>query len=178
MRRTLGPLLLLPLLLAGCGEEGTGSATDDPTSSASSTPAAPTSPTSPNPTDEPLATDGANDGATVLGLVHETNAGGTVSDQLTSIDGDGLLDFLTQLDSSSLSEQVMAIAEDNPPTDGHRLMAAVVALGCDVPPGVTVSGAPDDSGTWTVIPDKVTAPLQECLAPVTTVAVVDVPLQG
>lgn len=177
MRRTLGPLLLLPLLLAGCGEEGTGSATDDPTSSASSTPA-PTSTTTPTPTDEPPATEPAGDGATVLGLVHETNAGGSVSDQLTPIDGDGLLDFLTQLDSSSLSEQVMTIAEDNPPTDGHRLMAAVVAIGCDVPPGVTVTAAFDDSGTWAVVPDKVTAPLQECLAPVTTVAVVDVPLQG
>lgn len=175
MRRTLGPLLLLPLLLAGCGEEGTGSATDDATSSASSTPTG-TSTTAEPTADPPV--DGANDGATVLGLVHETNAGGTVSDTLTPIDGDGLLDFLTQLDSSSLSEQVMTIAEDNPPADGHRLMAAVVALGCDVPPGVTVTGAPDDSGTWTVTPDKVAAPLQECLAPVTTIAVVDVPPQG
>lgn len=180
MRRTLGPLLLLPLLLAGCGEEGTGAATDDATSAESS------ASSTPPPTDEPAATDGtteppddeAGDGATLLGLVHETNAGGTVSDQLTPIDGDGLLDFLTQLDSSSLSEQVMTIAEDNPPTDGHRLMAAVVAIGCDVPPGVSVTAAPDDGGTWTVVPDKVTAPLQECLAPVTTIAVVDVPLQG
>lgn len=173
MRRTLGPLLLLPLLLAGCGEEGAGSATDD----ATSTPSASSAPTTTAPTDGG-ADDGTDDGATVLGLVHETNAGGTVSDTLTPIDGDGLLDFLTQLDSSSLSEQVMTIAEDNPPADGHRLMAAVVALGCDVPPGVTVTGAPDDSGTWTVTPDKVTAPLQECLAPVTTIAVVDVPSQG
>jgi len=150
MRKTLGSLLFLPLLLVGCGDGDSTTVADEP-GAISSTAAA-----------EPV----------VLALVHETNAGGTVSDQLTPIGGDGLLDFLTQFDSSSLSEQVMALVDDNPPAEGHELMAAVVAIGCDVPPGVRVSA---DGAGWTVSPDKVTAPLQECLAPVTTVAVVDVP---
>ncbi len=145
MDKTLGLLLLLPLLLTGCGEEGTGRA-------ASPTP----------PADEPV----------VVSLVHATNAGGSVSDRLTPIGDDGLLDFLTQFDSSDLSEQVMLLAEDNPPAEGHELTAAVVAVGCDVPPGVRVTSSEEG---WMIRPDKVTAPLRECLAPVTTVAVVDVP---
>lgn len=159
MRNTLGPLLLLPLLLAGCGEEGTGSATDDPSTSAQGS-------ATPDPgAGEPV----------VLALVHETNAGGTVSDELTPIGGDGLLDFLVQFDSSGLGEQVTAVAEDNPAAEGRELTAAVVAIGCDVPPGVSVTQPDGAEQGWTVTPDKVTAPLQECLAPVTTVAVVDVP---
>ena len=164
MRNTLGPLLLLPLLLAGCGGEGSGSATDD----ASASPSTPGS-TAPDPgAAEPV----------VLALVHETNAGGTVSGELTPIGGDGLLDFLMQFDSSGLSEQVMAVAEANAPAEGRELTAAVVAIGCDVPPGVSVTQPDGAEQGWTVTPDKVTEPLQECLAPVTTVAVVDVPSQA
>ena len=43
-------------------------------------------------------------------------------------------------------------------------MGAVVAIGCDVPPDVSVEQGPDG---WVVTPQKVPSPLQECFAPVT-----------
>ena len=41
-------------------------------------------------------------------------------------------------------------------------MGAVVAIGCDVPPDVSVEPGPDG---WVVTPHKVPSPLQECFAP-------------
>ena len=64
-----------------------------------------------------------------------------------------------------------AVRRASPP-DGRVLLGAVVAVGCDVPPGVRVEGAGSD---LRILAKPVPSPLQECLAPVTTVAVVSVP---
>jgi hypothetical protein len=53
----------------------------------------------------------------------------------------------------------------------QKLAAAVVSIGCDVPPGVTVQKLEDGVA---IVPREVPSPLPECLAPVTTVALVGV----
>lgn len=145
MRRTLGTLLVLPLLLAGCGDD------TQPATEASST---------------SLDYD-------VLAVISETAAGGTVSPTLTPVPGpDELAAFTEQFESDTFREEIAAIVQDNEPQEGYVVSAAVVAIGCDVPPGVSVVAAGDG---FEVHADKVADPLKECFAPVTSVAVVMVP---
>lgn len=56
---------------------------------------------------------------------------------------------------------------------GPNLVGAVVASGCDVPPGVTATA--DGRGGVTIEAQEVASPLPECLIPVTTIALVDLP---
>jgi hypothetical protein len=58
-------------------------------------------------------------------------------------------------------------------TSGHLVYGAVVAVGCDRPPGAVVSL--DAKGQVQITAEEVASPLQECLAAVTTVAVATVP---
>lgn len=145
MRRTLGTLLVLPVLfglLVGCGEEET--------------------------PDEAQALD-----YEVLEIVSETAAGGTVSPELTPLPGpDELTAFTDQFESTAFREEVAAAVQEHEPREGFAVGAAVVAIGCDVPPGVSVEAEGDG---YTVAADEVADPLPECFAPVTTVAVVEVP---
>ncbi|MCW2852848.1 MAG: hypothetical protein JWM84_2512 [Nocardioides sp.] len=161
MRRTLGPLLLLtllPTMLTGCGGDDGGATAQDAPSSSLPSPASSDEP----PSDEPV----------VVALVSETAAGGASSDVLTAVAGPGLNAFLAQLESATLGDEVRAAIRAHTLPDGHSYGVAVVALGCDVPPDVHVT---KEDGAWTVTPAKVPSPLPECFAPVTTVAVVDVP---
>jgi hypothetical protein len=57
---------------------------------------------------------------------------------------------------------------------GPNVVGAVVASGCDVPPGVTATA--DGQGGVTIEAQEVASPLPECLVPVTTVALVDLPV--
>jgi hypothetical protein len=143
MRRTLGTLLLLPALLLGCGEEES----------------------SPEP-EAALDYD-------VLAIVSETAAGGTVSSTLTPLPGpDELTAFVEQFDNGGFSDEVTTAVQRHEPREGYVVSAAVIAIGCDVPPGVSVADAEEG---YAVRASKVTDPLKECLAPVTSVAVVEVP---
>ena len=56
---------------------------------------------------------------------------------------------------------------------GHLVYGAVVAVGCDRPPGADVSL--DADGDVQLVAHEVASPLPECLAPVTTVAIATVP---
>jgi hypothetical protein len=56
---------------------------------------------------------------------------------------------------------------------GPAVYGAVVALGCDRPPGAVVSL--DGDGAVVITPRDVVSPLPECLAAVTTVAIANVP---
>jgi hypothetical protein len=155
MRRTLGTLLLAPLAigtaaaLAGCG------------SGSSSTAAGPQSPSA-----------GPVPGAHVE-LVSMTGGGGRVSTQATLLDTPAhVRAFSAQFGAAALGNRVaeaVAHAKDT----GHLVYGAVVAIGCDRPPGAVVSL--DRSGEVVITPKEVASPLPECLAAVTTVAVASVP---
>jgi hypothetical protein len=54
-----------------------------------------------------------------------------------------------------------------------ELVGQVVAVGCDRPPGVDVMV--DADGQVELVPREVASPLEECLAPVTTVAIAVLP---
>ena len=64
-----------------------------------------------------------------------------------------------------------AVASASVP-EGFSVLAAVVSVGCDVPTGVTATRSPDG---WVLTPRCRPRPLQECLAPVTSVGLVAVP---
>jgi len=49
---------------------------------------------------------------------------------------------------------------------------AVIEISCDEPPSATVT---EEEGAFVVTPGKVVDPLPECLVPVTSVAVLDLP---
>lgn len=157
MRRSLGTLLLLPALLAACGDD----TATDPGDAASEPETQLSSSTSTSPLDHE-----------VLAILSETAAGGSVSPTLTPLPGpDEVAAFVEQFDSAELGQEVAAEVRTHEPAEGYVVGAAVIAIGCDVPPGVSVR--PDGDG-YTVHPDKVTEPLKECFAPVTSVAVIEV----
>ena len=183
MRRPLGSLLapglpvLLPaalaavLVVAGCAAERhpglqPGDATgSDPTTS--STPSV-------EPSDEPDPGSQSDGDAAepvdheVVALPHATAVGGTVSPMLVRVETPDELDtFVSQFRRDELTDEIRTIAR-TASYDG-ALWAAVVSLGCDVPPGVNVA---EGEAGYLVTPQKVVDPLDNCLAPVTTVALV------
>jgi len=159
MNRILGTLLALLLLFAaGCGDDtGKDSSADDPSASGS-----------PSPSDS--ATDPAGEGAvdfTQVELMSETSAGGEVSQRPTVLDSPAAIaDFAAGVEGR-LAERIETAAAAAEVPEGQVLVGAVVALGCDVPPGVAVTQTP---GGLEVTADKVAKPKQECFAPVTSVA--------
>jgi hypothetical protein len=151
MRRTLGPapaLTLLALaLLGGCGSRSAG-----PDRAA-------------DPTQAP--------GARQVALVSQTAAGGRVSARPVRLGAPASVDrFTAQFRGDALAAKVAAAVRRADVPASRVLLGAVVAVGCDVPPGVRVEGSGADLGI-TALP--VRSPKQECFAPVTTVAVVSVP---
>jgi hypothetical protein len=156
MRRPLGTLLASAALAmtAGCGSSSSSTATSGGAG-----------PDSPSP--GPIA------GAEVLPLISMTGGGGRASTTATLLDTPAhVRGFGAQFRSPALGHQVAA-AVDRARKSGHLVYGAVVAVGCDRPPGADV--ALDASGNVTITPRPVASPLPECLAPVTTVAIASVP---
>jgi hypothetical protein len=81
-------------------------------------------------------------------------------------------DFAAQFQRGSLEAKIADAVAGATVPEGYAVMGAVVAIGCDVPPGVT---ATRDADGWVLTPHKVQKPMKECFAPVTSVAVVAVP---
>jgi len=108
-----------------------------------------------------------------IAIVSQTAVGGKVDLDATPIaDAGTRANFTAQFKRPSMDEKIAeAIAGATVP-EGYTVMGAVVSIGCDVPPSVTVTQAPDG---WIITPDAVASPLQECFAPVTSVAVVAIP---
>jgi hypothetical protein len=161
MRRILGTLLATAALAttAACGSA---------TSSSTATGTPTTHPDSPSA--GPIA------GAEVLPLISQTAGGGRVSTQATLLGNRAQVTAFTgQFRVPGLAHRVSAAAADAAKS-GYLVYGAVVALGCDVPPGASV--ALDANGDVQITAHEVASPRPECLAPVTTVALATVPGQG
>jgi hypothetical protein len=167
MKRLLGAsLLTVCLVLAGCGDSTSDTASDpgvQPSTSAGQT-SAPDEPT-PKPTDSPEAQ--------TIAILSQTAAGGRVDLNAVPVDDAAARQqFTAQFERRGLDTKIaQAVAEATVP-EGYTVMGAVVAIGCDVPPDVAVSQSEDG---WVFTPLKVASPLQECFAAVTSVAIVAVP---
>ena len=169
MRRTLGALLLTAALaapvLAGCADDGNDidaqdrtSPTTRPTDSASSSP--------------PGSTPGEAVDFTEVALLSLTAGGGRVDYRATVLsDTRAAKRFAAEFRHEALGNRLAAAMRKADLRPDQRLAAAVVSIGCDVPPGVTVQKLDDGVA---IVPREVPSPLPECLAPVTTVALVAV----
>ena len=165
MRRTLGQSLALAVLggacLTGCGS-GAGTASDDAHAPASRSASASASASARSQPD-----------VTRVALVSQTAAGGRVGGQPVRLDTPAAVHrFTAPFRGGTLAGKVAAAVRraDVPP--GRVLLGAVVAVGCDIPPGVRVVGS---GPGLRLVATPVRQPKQECFAPVTTVAVVSVP---
>ncbi|MGB0101941.1 MAG: hypothetical protein WBP61_16810 [Nocardioides sp.] len=150
MRRLLGALALA-LALTGCGEEDPGP-TSTPSDTATSSPAD-------RPAADPV-------------LVHATAAGGETAATVTRLPDDDALAAYVEQFRGGLPGLVTEAADGIAVRDGEVLAAQVVMIGCDVPPGAALTGTGD---AVAIVADKVTSPLKQCLAAVTTVALAAVP---
>ena len=159
MKRLLGPCLLalalaLVLVLVGCGDDSSSTVGDDPTPSPTFSDPAPT---------EPIT----------VAIVSETAAGGEVDQNAVAWDDEASRGaFLQQFKRGSLHEKITAAIGAATIPDGYTVWAAVVAIGCDVPTGVEAS--PNGDG-WVMDPQMPRQTMQECFAPMTSVALVAVP---
>ena len=152
MRRTLGTLVATAALATtvGCG------------STTSSTAAGPDSPSA-----------GPITGAKVLPLISLTGAGGQVSTTATLLDTPAHIKAFSQQFRASVLEGRITAAVEKAKQSGYLVFGAVVAVGCDRPPGADV--VLDPNGDVQITGHEVASPLPECLAPVTTVAIATVP---
>ena len=164
MRRILGTPTARFLLgaaclvvLVGCGSSS--SVATDPAS---------------DPAGNPSRAPGPVAGATVLPLISLTAAGGHPASVATTLGSASDIDrFVAQFRMPAMRIQVRQAAT-RAMDHGRQVVAQVVAVGCDRPPGVDVVGG--DGGRVALVPHEVASPLQECLAPVTTVALATLPL--
>ncbi|HEX3930894.1 MAG TPA: hypothetical protein VHW64_09330 [Nocardioides sp.] len=108
-----------------------------------------------------------------VSLVSMTGGGGRVSPRAALLDTDAhVRAFAAQFGPPAMRNRIRA-AVGQARTRGQAVYGAVVALGCDRPPGAVVSL--DGGGAVVITPRDVASPLPECLAAVTTVAIASVP---
>lgn len=151
-------VLLVAVLLAGCGGHTDGGLRPDPRTSEPPT----------DPTAQPAE-------PTVVGLVSGSAAAGQVSKRPVPVsDPADLAEFVDQFEAG-LDELVTRKARKADVPDGQELYAAVVGLGCEPPKRVDVT---TKGGRLRIlpVPRKPTGTVQ-CLVPITTVALVTAPPQ-
>ena len=162
MRRLLGSLLPVVLLVtvvaAGCGTDKAGSAADDSTATPGTT--APTK-------------GGTHVDFQLVQLLTETAAGGALSEVGVPLGDDAAVqEFNAQFETDVLPHRVQSAVAETEVPDGMVLYGAVVAIGCDAPTEVNVT---EGASGPVITAGKVPNPMQECFAPMTTVALVLVP---
>ena len=145
MRRRLGVLVLLGgVVLAGCGD-------DTPTGEADKEPR--------GEVDHEL-----------VEMVTETAVGGMVSPGAVPLpDANAVHAFSAQFERDQMETSLMQVVDHLEVPDDKATYAAVVAIGCDPPSEVVVTST--DTGILIEPVKTVTKPV-ECLAPMTSVAVV------
>lgn len=148
MRRLFGVLLLPVALaaLAGCGD-------DDGTAQG---------PRSTQEQDPEL-----------VQMIALTSAGGKVSPEAWFVDDrEQMQAYVKQFDDrDQVTGALQQAAKDAGERDG-RLAVATVAIGCDVPPGVTITEGDDGPE---IHPAKIVEPHKECFAATTSIALVSIP---
>jgi hypothetical protein len=82
--------------------------------------------------------------------------------------------YLRQFDSPSFLADLNAAVAAAEPEEGRALGLAVIEISCDEPPSAEVT---QEGAKFFVTAGKVVNPHQECFAPVTSVAVLDLPAQ-
>ena len=97
-------------------------------------------------------------------LVHATAGRGHPEERATDVTEKADLAAYVAQFSDDLAAKVTRAAGA---AGGVPVLAQVVAVGCDVPPGAHLE---DD----VIVPEEVPSPMEECFAPVTTVAVAGV----
>jgi hypothetical protein len=156
MRNALGhlllPLVIAALALTACGSSSSSTTEADPGSA---------SPSGPIP------------GARVLPLVTLHAVAGHVSEAMP-LDTPAQVDaFVQRFPGALVQKRVRGALRAPLAGAGSPVVGAVVASGCDVPPGVVVTA--DGHGGVSIVAREVASPLPECLVPVTTVALVALP---
>lgn len=175
--RRLGPvpalLLTTALLLGGCGDDATPSASDPETGSPSA-PGSPSEPATTDPTTDPTRSPPITPGGdpfTLLEMVTGSAGRGVLSPEAVPLGSEAEVETFVAGLSPQLADDVRAAVAASAVPAGQQLYGAVVGLGCDVPPGVLV----DRTGTGVEITGrKVVDPMRECFAAVTSVALVAV----
>lgn len=150
----LGVLLAAALLTAGCGSSGSSTAAQDPGASSSPPSSAPTTPA----------------GAKVH-LISLTAAGGVPGPATPLNTPEQVAAFTEQFRMPAMQNRIEAFTSQV--GSGNDVQGAVIAVGCDRPPGAAVTV--DASGAATITPYDVESPLPECLAAVTTVGIAVIP---
>jgi hypothetical protein len=107
-------------------------------------------------------------------MVSETAVGGMVSPGAVPLaDVSAVQQFTGQFENDRMQTRLVQLFDELTVPDDQAAYAAVVALGCEVPTDVTVTST--DTGILVEASEPTTKPTAqpvECLAPVTSVAVV------
>jgi hypothetical protein len=153
MNRTLGSLLVTAALVvtAGCGSTTSSPAAGDPSAS------------DPNGTID----------YTKIALISVTGGGGQVSPVASPLVTQAQISsFVRQFRVTTMAQRVRQAVANAEVPNGSNVYGAVIAVGCDRPPGFDVTRG---NGQPQIVAREVASPLPECLAAVTTVAIVAVP---
>ena len=102
-----------------------------------------------------------------------TSAGGTVAPEAYFVDDRQAMKAYVKTfeDRDDVAEAIRQAVEDAGEVEGD-LAVATIAVGCDVPPGVSII---ESTNGVEVRPSKIVDPIPECFAPTTSIALVEVP---
>lgn len=106
-------------------------------------------------------------------IVVLTSAGGKVAPEAYYVEDRQAMQAYVQTfeDGDDVAEAIQQAVTDAGEVRGE-LAVATIAVGCDVPPGVSIIESTDGPE---VRPSKIVDPIPECFAPTTSIALVEIP---